>query len=165
MTLIELLNMLAYPNGLRDITRTGGWVKTELRRADGTVETREFPNLVVDTGLYHIADQLAEQDEGQMSHMAIGSGTTPAAAGDTALESELGRVALTSITQGAGGDANDVIYVATFPAGTGTGAVTEAGIFNATPAGVMLCRAVFAVINKAAGDALTITWTLTLTAV
>ena len=51
-----------------------------------------------------------------MSHMAIGTGSTAAAAGNTALGSEAGRVALTSTTV----TANAVAYVATFGAGTGT---------------------------------------------
>jgi len=49
----------------------------------------------------------------------------------------------------------------TFGAGVGTGAVTEAGIFNASSAGTMLCRTTFSVINKAAADTLGITWTVT----
>jgi hypothetical protein len=52
-------------------------------------------------------------------------------------------------------------YVASFPAGTGTGAVTEAGIFNASSGGTMLCRTVFSVVNKGADDAMSITWTIT----
>jgi hypothetical protein len=54
-----------------------------------------------------------------------------------------------------------VTYVATFSAGTGTGAVVEAGIFNAASAGTMLCRTVFAVVNKGVDDAMTITWQIT----
>lgn len=54
-------------------------------------------------------------------------------------------------------------WVATFGANVGTGAINEAGIFNATTAGTMLCRTVFGggtggVINKLASDTLTITW-------
>ena len=58
--------------------------------------------------------------------------------------------------------ANDAVqYVATFAAGTGTGAITEAGIFNDAVTGTMLCRTVFAVINKGSLDTLTITWKVT----
>jgi len=92
-----------------------------------------------------------------MSHMAIGSGSTAAAAGDSSLGTELGRVALDSTTVSGA----VVTYVATFPAGTGTGAVTEAGILNASSAGDLLCRTVFSVVNKGASDSMTITWTVT----
>jgi hypothetical protein len=57
--------------------------------------------------------------------------------------------------------ANAIEYVASFPAGTGTGAVTEAGVFNAASAGTMLCRTVFSVVNKGAADAMSVTWTIT----
>ena len=92
-----------------------------------------------------------------MSHMGIGSGSTAAAASDTALGNQLARTGLTSTTVSGA----DVVYVDTFPAGTGTGAVTEAGIFNASSGGTMLCRTVFDVVNKGASDAMTITWTVT----
>ena len=92
-----------------------------------------------------------------MTHMAIGSGSTAAAAGDTALGTQLGIVTLTSTTV----STNTVQYAATFAAGTGTGAVTEAGLFNASSSGTMLCRTVFSVVNKASGDSMTITWTIT----
>ena len=99
-----------------------------------------------------------------MSHMAVGTGTTAAVAGDTALQTELDRNALSSVVQGTGGDANKVTYTADWAAGDGTGAITEAGIFNAASAGTMLCRSVFAVKNKGAADTLTLTWVLTISA-
>jgi hypothetical protein len=92
-----------------------------------------------------------------MSHMAIGSGSTAAAASNSALGNQLGRVSLTSTTVSGA----VVTYVATFGAGTGTGAVTEAGLFNAASSGTMLCRTVFSVVNKGAADSMTITWTVT----
>ena len=46
-------------------------------------------------------------------------------------------------------------------AGEGTGALTEAGIFNASSSGTMLCRTEFSVVNKGASDSMTITWTVT----
>jgi hypothetical protein len=93
----------------------------------------------------------------EMSHMAIGADNTAADVGDTALGSELGRVGLTSDTSSGA----VVTYVATFPAGTGTGAVVEAGILNASSGGTLLCRTVFSVVNKGANDAMTITWQIT----
>ena len=43
----------------------------------------------------------------------------------------------------------------------GTGAITEAGIFNASTGGDMFARTKFAVVNKGAADSMTITWTIT----
>lgn len=118
---------------------------------------QEIPNLVVTTGKNFIASRMTGSTTA-MSHMSVGSTSTAAAAGDTALGGELGRVALSSSsTTGA-----VTTYSATFPAGTGTGAVVEAGIFNASSAGTMLCRTTFAVVNKGANDTLTITWQITI---
>jgi hypothetical protein len=145
--------------------KISGEVEIVLRGPDGRVKAHQIThNLVVTAGRNHMADQMAEQDEAAMSHMAIGTGTTAVDATDTALETELDRNALTSITQGTGSDAHKVTYVGDWAAGDGTGAITEAGIFNSASAGTMLCRTVFAVKNKGAGDTLTLTWVLTISA-
>lgn len=128
----------------------------------GTRHTEWSFNLVVASGKAHIADQLSGQTQAQIGWMAIGTGATPAAAGDIALESELSRKALTSLEQGTGENANQVIYVADWGVGEGTGAITEAGMFNLASAGIMLCRSVFAVKNKGESDSLTLTWYLTI---
>ena len=117
---------------------------------------KEVPNLVVTAGKNYVADRI-KNNSTVMSHMAIGTGTAAAAAGNTALGSEQARTALTSSTV----TDNEIVYVDTFAAGTGTGAITEAGIFNASSGGTMLCRTVFSVVNKGASDAMTITWTVT----
>jgi hypothetical protein len=121
-------------------------------------------NLIVTVGKNHVADQLADQGEATMSHMAIGTGTTSAVVTDTALETELDRNALTSKTQGSGGNENKVTYVGDWAPGDGTGAITEAAVFNSPSAGTMLSRIVFDVRNKGASDSLTITWILTISA-
>ena len=117
---------------------------------------QEVPNLVVTAGKNYVADRI-KNNSTVMSHMAIGTGTAAAAAGNTALGSESARTSLTSSTV----TDNEIVYVDTFVAGTGTGAITEAGIFNASSGGTMLCRTVFSVVNKGASDAMTITWTVT----
>ena len=117
---------------------------------------QEVDNLVVTAGKNYVADRM-KNNSTVMSHMAIGTGTAAAAAGNTALGSESARTALTSSTV----TDNEIVYVDTFAAGTGTGAITEAGIFNASSGGTMLCRTVFSVVNKGASDAMTITWTVT----
>jgi hypothetical protein len=73
------------------------------------------------------------------------------------LGSELARSAYTSSSVAS----NVVSLSTTYAAGTGTGALTEAGIFNAGSGGTMLSRVVFSAINKGAADSLTISWTIT----
>ena len=123
-------------------------------------DSREINNLVVNTGLGYIASRMKDFTEDAMSHMAIGSGTSAAAAGDTTLGTQLAREALSSTIVACG----VVTYASSYASGTGTGADTEAGIFNDATAGTMLCRTVFDVVNKGANDTLAITWTITLSA-
>ena len=118
---------------------------------------QEVNNLVVTDGKEYVASRMKDATATAMSHMAIGSGSTAAAAGNSALGSELGQVALTSTAVSGA----VVSSTATFAAGTGTGAVTEAGILNASSSGDLLCRTVFSVVNKGASDSMTITWTVT----
>ena len=121
-------------------------------------EDREFKNLVVTVGKNFVASRIVGVAQNVMSHMALGTSSTAAAAGDTALGAELARNALAS------GTATNAIvtYTATFAAGTATGAIVEAGIFNAASAGTLLCRTVFSVVNKGANDAMSVTWTVTI---
>ena len=143
---------------LNDSIKVIGELKLTLTRPDGHVKHEVIiPNLVVTTGKNFIASRMKDASATAMTHMAIGTGSTAAAASDTALGSEAGRAALTSTTV----STNNVAYVATFAAGTGTGAITEAGLFNASSSGTLLCRTVFSVINKASADTLGITWTVT----
>ena len=142
-----------------DETKATGKLTVEIKDKKGNVkETRELENLVVDTGLAFIASRMKDATATAMSHMGIGTGTTAAASGNTALGTEAARVALTSTTV----TSNAVAYVCSFAAGTGTGAITEAGILNAASGGTLLCRTVFSVVNKGASDSMTITWTVTI---
>lgn len=139
--------------------KASGSLRVVVTGADGKVkEEHEFKNLVVTVGKNFVASRMVGTASAVMSHMAIGSDSTPAAAGNTTLGSQLARVALGSSTA----TTNVVTYTATFPAGTGTGAVVEAGIFNDPTVGTMLCRTVFAVVNKGIDDAMSITWTVTI---
>lgn len=147
---------------LNENLKLRGDVALVLKDKNGNVkEKREINNLIVTAGLTFICSRMAGTSANVMSHMALGSGTTAAAAGDTDLESILGsREALDSTTA----SSNTITYVSSFEAGEGTGAVTEAGIFNAATSGTMLCRTVFSVVNKEADDTMSVTWTITLTA-
>jgi hypothetical protein len=146
-------------NQLEDLKASGA-LRVVLTDANGNVkEDVQLKNLVVNTGLNYIVSRMKDTSANAMSHMELGTGTTAAAAADTALGTAISgsRTGLTSTTV----SSNTITYVASFAAGVGTGAVTEAGIFNASSAGTMLCRTVFPVVNKQAGDSMTVTWTVT----
>ena len=140
--------------------KASGQLHVVLTDASGNIkEDHLLKNLVVDTGLNFIVNRMKDAAATVMSHMSLGTGTTAADHTDTTLGAEISgsRVALTSTTVAA----NQITYVASFAAGVGTGAVTEAGIFNNSTGGTMLCRTVFPVVNKQAGDSMTVTWTVT----
>lgn len=149
------------PNATAEEVPVEDNVRVVLRGPDGEVKQEETcHNLITTVGRNAIIEQLdASPANAKPSHMAIGTGTTAAAAGDTTLQTELDRNALTSKSV----TGNVCTMVGDWPAGDGTGAVTEAGVLNAGSGGDLYSRAVFSVINKGAGDTLEITWTYTLT--
>jgi len=122
---------------------------------------REVKNLVVSSGKAWVAKRMADQDT-VMTHMEVGTGTAVAAVGNTTLTSAISgaRVALT--VSGGTVSGATITYGTTWAAGTGTGAITEAGIFDAASGGEMLARTVFAVVNKGPSDTVTISWTITI---
>ena len=116
-------------------------------------------NLVVTVGKSFIASRMAGNASAVMGWMAVGTNNTAPSATDTTLNTELARVATT--VSGGTPSGNTVQYIGVYPAGVATGALTEAGIFNASSAGTMLSRTTYPVINKGASDEMTITWVIT----
>jgi hypothetical protein len=118
------------------------------------VEDFTLHNTVTTSGKNGAADQvLASPTLAKPAWMAIGTGT-PAA---NALGTELDRNALTTKTRSGA----VVTMVGDWFAGDGTGAITEAGTFDAATVGQMWTSASFSVVNKGALDTLQLTWTLT----
>jgi hypothetical protein len=145
---------------LNDTFKPTGELEIVVRGPEGNIkEIRKAKNLVVSAGKTYIASRMVSGSVSTiMSHMAIGTGTATPGASDTTLGTEAGRVTLASGSN----SANAITYTATFPAGTGTGAITEAAVLNAPSSGVMLCRTTFPVVNKAAGDSIAVTWVVTI---
>lgn len=137
---------------------TGNVFYTLIDQNGEVKETREIKNLVVTVGKNHVASVLAESPASTtfMPYIAIGTGTTGAVVGDTALQTESSRKI------GAKSSSTNVWQnTVTFAAGEGTGAITEAGLFSAVSGGTMLCRQTFSPINKSATDLLIVTWQVT----
>ncbi len=129
----------------------------ELRNASGEIkEVRDVHNTVTTAGKNGSADQiLASPTLAKPGWMAIGTGTPSS----TLLGTEIDRNALTSKTR-----LNNVVtMVGDWAAGDGTGAITEAGVFDVVTANTvnMWMSASFSVVNKGAADSLSISWTLT----
>lgn len=138
-------------------------------------DERHFDNLIVDTGVEGVASRIAPHNgsvnpASPFNYIALGSGSTAVTAGDTALSAELpiganyARLQDTQAAYSATESGKKLILSVTFLPGQGTGTLRESGVFNAASSGDMLSRQTFADIQKAAGDTLTVTWTITLTA-
>lgn len=120
-------------------------------------------NLVVNAGLAGAAGRLnGSGSPAAFTYIALGTGTTAAAATDTALEAEITtnggeRAAATPslVTTTVANDTAQLQKTFTF---TGSLAITESGVLNAASTGVLLARQVFSTINVANLDSLQITW-------
>jgi hypothetical protein len=122
------------------------------------LDRRLLHNTITTAGKYGVADQmLASPTLAKPGWIELGTGTPSA----TLLGAYIvgSRLALLTKTR----SNNIVTMTISYAAGVGTGAITEAGIFDVATANTvnMWCSANFAVINKGANDTLAITWTLT----
>lgn len=116
-------------------------------------------NLVTVAGRNQIRDLLYAAGAGTpITHFAIGTGSTAVAAADTALVAEVQREEVSQFTA-----ASQLLTIAYFLPSTDLNGQTlrEAGLFNASAAGTMHARYVFATaISKTSSIAVTFTWEL-----
>jgi hypothetical protein len=109
---------------------------------------------IVDAGLL----KESELSSAYWTHMAVGTGATLDAPGDTALETETVRVAL-SVCKATGNQlVLEAFYDATLAAGVD---LTEFGVLSAASGGVMFLRGLFsATQKKAVGKEMIVTVTV-----
>ena len=133
----------------------------------GTLLRRvETHNLVVTAGLNLIRDLLrGAAGVTGLNYFAYGTGTTAAAAGNTTLQTEVGRdnYTQTSIVDGK----LTIKYYLASTAGNGN-TISEAGLFGngataTANSGTLFARAVFAGEAKTSAQAWTFTWEVTVT--
>ncbi len=134
------------------------------------ISRQAYDNHIVSSGRSLVAEMFSGQFGGPpptaVSHMAVGTGSTAASDGDTALESQRGdRNAITSATLATFDDSGvqrvrvslqtvfdfDQVNDATIP-------LREAGIFTALTGGVMYNRVVFEPVTKTNAFKLTLLW-------
>ena len=119
---------------------------------------RESNNLIVTVGKAFVASALITVPSISFLYMAVGTSTTAAAIGQTALVgSELARVATTNTNP----TSVTTQFVGSFGSGVGTGTIEEAGLFSAASAGSMFSRYLTGTFAKGATDTLAVTWTIT----
>lgn len=137
--------------------KPSGVVTLTVTDESGKVTYQEKNNLVVNTGRNFLASAFLNASASPFTHIAVGTGTTPAVATDTTLQTELTRIAFTTASV----TANVVNLTAVFGPGVATGTLTESGIFNNVAGGTMFSRVVFSAISKGAADTVTVTWVIT----
>lgn len=143
-------------------TPVKGHLKLVLIGEDGKVkDEREFDNTITVLHDATIADRMVGGTDALIDYTGVGTTTGGKSTASTTLEAQVAREQNDSNTQGAGADDNDAIHVSTFAAGTGTGALVEAGLFTGAADATLQAFQDFSVINKGAGDTLTVTWTIT----
>ena len=119
-------------------------------------------NIVTNVGLDLFATLITGDSTSYPSHMAIGTGSTAAAATDTALVAEVDRNAFASETTASTGVITWKGFWNSSEANGNT--IAEAGVFNDASAGTMSNRVVLSsTVAKTSSISLTVTWTFTLT--
>lgn len=119
-------------------------------------------NLITNVGHAGSNGRMSNQGSyNPFTYLAIGIGTTAAAATDTALQSEITTLGgarslgtASQVTTTVANDTTQLVHTWTF---TGSFAVTEEGILDAAAAGNLLAHQVFAAVNVVSGDSLTVT--------
>jgi hypothetical protein len=108
------------------ITLTGRLIIKKYDEDNKLIYETEVPNLVVTSGKEFLASRIVGSTYDAMGYMAIGDDASIVALSQTALIDELARVAVSSATA----SGTNVTFSGTFPAGTGTGSIVEAAIYN-----------------------------------
>lgn len=126
-------------------------------------DERGIDNLVVSAGKAEVAALIGGVAGGvAFGYIAIGTGATGPAAGNTTLEAEIttggGERGASSNSQITTAVTNDTLQAEKTFTFTAAFAVTEAGLLNAASTGDLLSRQTFTAINVANADTLTITW-------
>jgi hypothetical protein len=127
------------------------------------VDSLTIHNVICNTGKGNVTALMGNVGSPTaFTYLAVGTNTTAAAAGDTALGTEtttngLARAAAT-VTQQQTTTPNDTLQLVKQWAASGAVAVTECGAFNAASSGIILGHQVFSVVNVANTDTLQITY-------
>lgn len=140
-----------------------GHINIKHIRDGKVIGERDIKNLITTVGKALLAGRLnGSGSPAAATYLALGIGTTAAAAGDTALESEIvdsglaraaATVALATTTT-----TNDTATLTYTWTASGSKAVTEVGALNTGASGTLLGRRVFSAVNVISTDQLQVTY-------
>lgn len=126
-------------------------------------DRRIIRNLVTSAGKAGAASRInGSGGEAAFTYIAVGTDATAANVADTTLQTESSTSGLSransTVSRVTTSVTNDTAQLLNTFTVTGTVAVTESGVLNASSAGTLLARQVFSAINVVNGDSLQITW-------
>lgn len=130
--------------------------------------SKKVPNKIVNAGLALLAG-LANGSGSPTTptYIAVGTGATAVAATDTTLQTETSTSGLSRATSTVSlvttSVTNDTAQWLKSFSVSGSVAVTESGVLNASSVGTLLVRQTFSAINVVNGDTLQITWKIQMT--
>lgn len=121
-------------------------------------------NTVVSAGLAQLALLAGDASATPFTYLAVGTSSTAVSAGQTALQAEitdtgLARAAAT-VSRTTTTVTNDTLQLTYTWTASGSKAVEEVGVFNASSSGTMLSRALTGTKTLANNEQLTVTYTL-----
>lgn len=157
---------------IKDTAKAGNNIEIEIFKADGLKRTANGDiesgtligkilarNLNTNVGLNFMRKAISRVVT-PMAYIACGTGSTPAAAGDTTLGTEIDRVAILAYDDPSTGA---VRFRAIFESNQGNGNLIEFGLLNAAIAGELQARSVLgAAFTKDTTLVLRVNWTVTL---
>lgn len=147
---------------MKDTFKITGLISIKLHDAEGNLkDERLIKNVITNASLAEVSGLIGDTgSKTAFTYLAVGTGTTAADAGDTALEAEITDTGLerasATVSQQTTTQTDDTLRLSKAFTATGAKAVTETGALNAGAAGTLLGHQVFAAVNVANGDVLTI---------
>ena len=172
---------LQTPTSQKELPVVLGHIEITAKDKDGNIQAyRQTDNLVVSNGLNATINQLfanslqttSSATVNKFNFVGVGTGATAAASTDLGLGTQRSNKVSGTVTAitASGGSGMGAQIVGNWAAnrlqnGSGTSAITEAGLFdafaNATSSSNMYARQTFSAINVAAADTLQVTWKIT----
>jgi hypothetical protein len=142
---------------IRDMVKICGVVEILHFRDGKLINKIVTGNLLTNAGLAQMAGLINGVVTTPFTYVAVGTGTTAPSVTDTALVSEVMRVSATVSRTTTSVPNDTATWSATFNF-TSSYALAEAGIFDASTGGNMLCRVTYPTLNVVSGDSLIINW-------
>lgn len=142
-----------------------GWYEFTIRDINGKIKDKwKVKNAVMNAGFAQLALLAGDASAVPFTYLAVGTSTTAVAPSQTALQAEITDTGLarasgtvSRVTTTVTNDTYQITYTWT---ASGTKAVEEIGVFNASSSGTMLSRALTSTRTVLNGETLTATYKL-----